>query len=55
VGKTHHDTKIDRRRTIQALTTLVGGGVSVSIYADEILQLAREQVELWEQETEENK
>jgi hypothetical protein len=47
-----HDTRIGRKRTMQTLTTLSSGGVAVSIYANELLDLAREQEEIWRVEEE---
>lgn len=53
LGKKHHDTKISRRRIIQALTTLSSGKPARSIYAEELIELAVEQAALWEEEKEE--
>jgi len=52
-GKQHHDTKIHRNRIVQALTILSSGKMAQSLYANELLAFAREQIELWKQEEEE--
>jgi len=49
-GKKHDDTKIKRRRIIEALTLLSQGRMSRSIYAEDLLELARDLEEEWEEE-----
>jgi len=41
-GKKHHDTKISRKRIMETLGRLGAGKESKSIYAEELLELAKE-------------
>ena len=41
-GKKHHDTKISRKRIMETLGRLGDGKESKSIYAEELLELAKE-------------
>lgn len=51
LGKKHHDTRIRRKRIIQALTTLSSGRGAKSWYADDLLRAAEDLLEEWEEET----
>lgn len=52
LGKKHHDTRIRRKRIIQALTTLHAGRGARSWYADDLLRAAEDLWEEWEEEAE---
>lgn len=49
LGKKHHDTKIRRRRILEALAKLCAGIGTTSNYAFELLCLARDTLLEWEE------